>query len=308
MLNTSGMEANKTKCYTLLKNPEIPSEAHKIIFVIVNSLVSMATVVINTLVIVSFLKLKKLQKPSYLILKVLSYADCAVGVLSNSSLSYMVFYDQFNCVMITVLLSCFFFPLSISAFITFLATIERLLHMRFLDRYLYYITRRRTVIAVITMTICGILAGAFYVICAVNNIFRSAFKVSVVVDLCLFVTVTVLYFRTYRNLQRKINHFKPQNETKADAENRPEANVQFTLTKKVLYILVSLLFGWIPFMIAAIACSIPRYKGWKYWDITFIWTLMAVLFNSALNGTVVIMINKDIRKNIKRSLKRFFGG
>ena len=37
---------------------------------------------------------------------------------------------------------------------------------------------------------------------------------------------------------------------------------------------------------------------------------MAVRFNSALDGTVVlvIMINKVIRENIKRGLKRLFGG
>ena len=46
-------------------------------------------------------------------------ADCTIGALSNSSLT-----KNPICLMVTVMLSCFFFPISVSSYIAFLATTE----------------------------------------------------------------------------------------------------------------------------------------------------------------------------------------
>ena len=99
------MEANNTRCYGLLLNIELLSEAHKVIFFVANSMLSVTTVITSVLVSISYFQLKKFRKPLYLILMVLSCTDCVVGVLSNSSLSYMALCNPLNCLTVVALLS-----------------------------------------------------------------------------------------------------------------------------------------------------------------------------------------------------------
>ena len=302
------MVANITKCYMVLVTPRVISHAHRRVFLTVNSIVSITTVFINTLVIVCFINSKKFRKPSYLILTVLSFTDCTVGILSNSSLSYRVSRIPTGCLILIVLLSFFLIPLSMSHFITLLAALERFIHIRFPEKYSYHVTQTRTVIALVSVSIAGILFGIFFAISIVYNNSDIVIKVSITTDISILSVITVLYVQAYRGLRRRVSDLNESSEIQTETENPVVANMQFTLSRSVLYILLSLWIGWGPYLITAVARSIDTQTRKEYWNITFMWINVTMEFNSAINAMAVIMINKEIRQGMKGILKWTFCG
>ena len=197
-------------CHTLWKDLEQVSKVQIQVFVLINFVISFVTVLTNVLVTAAIIKLKRYRRPSHLLLMALSCSDFTVGLVSNSSVTYMLLRlrNRSPCQIKVVLLSCFFIPISFSVLFTFLVTTERIIHMRFLDRYSDYVTRRRTTIAILTTGIFATI-GAFLVVFKVaNNMFSVVFNVLIVGDILMMISLTICFIHTYREILRKIRNRK----------------------------------------------------------------------------------------------------
>ena len=148
------------------------SHTHMLIFTISNSLTSVTKILTNLLVLITIFKLTANRKPSYLVSTALSCTDFTVGLVTNSSLQYMLFnfINQLTCQSTMILLSCYYVLLVLSIFLTMLATTERLIRISFSDQYSHHFTRSRTAISILVISVTRTLDG---LVLAANTTFEK---------------------------------------------------------------------------------------------------------------------------------------
>ena len=284
-------------CLGFLRNPELLSKAHKITLVVVSSIISLTTVSTNMMVILAIVKLKQHKKPSHRLLIILSCSDVAVGLFTNTSFTVMMLlmHKKLDCFWTITLLSVFYAPILLSACLTFLECIERIIHIRFIEFYTTHITT--TKITFITL-ITGIAALCFAILLVLSHVydfFVLVIQVTISIDTSIFLALTLAYIKAYKGLCQRIRDINWTEDQKI------EADWENTLTKSVMYFIISLWISWGPYCVIAVV-RIYNQKNKGYWDIIFLWVFISCEINSTLNALSVLIVNKRLRKCVQARL------
>ena len=267
------------------------------------AILSPVAVVGNGLVLAAIWRNPSLRTPSYILLAGLAFTDFCTGVISqpflvaNELLSDRATSSSVHLKMRVIGDGCFEYFFNLTMLIVTFMSIERWLHM---SRRLFLTLRRlHRIMAVLLFIPIPLVVYRFQEIT-----FAYLFAGVAFVLLCLSVT-SVAYFKVFRIIRRH----QQQICSNESCPSFAQPAINFAKYKKsvfsILYIVVVFYTGYLP-MAITLGFAMVYWKNCNMMFLSFYMSIVLVFLSSSLNPLLFLWRMKDIRKQVRKMVKRIF--
>lgn len=267
------------------------------IFSIVNLVISVSNITTNSILIRTLWKLKKLNTTSYKFIFIQCISDTVVGsalllsriVLHSVSFTHYCNLKRYSDIICDSL--CMF-----SGIMVILIALDRYIHMRFLNRYSAWMTRRRAALLVICNVALSSLAAAAQVFAHLNNFYPLMNLVLNGIAILIISGASVAYFSAFRSLNRRTKQLEFQTARSNDARRKRNPTREFL--KAMVSVLSALAFTFTPFVITSALVFVKRnnlVSAERTVIILYLTSRLFVCTNSSLNAVLYIILNRELR-------------
>ena len=276
-----------------------------------NAIIGCSNIFLNGFLIHAILKLQKPLNLSYKLIVCLSISDFCVGLLAQSLFEtvLLVDHEKANCTWNIATQCIVYLTLQFSGLMVIIISLDRYIHMKYLNKYNEYMTTR----------VAKILVGSamMTVICLmVASIFVSfyggyfAFHTGVLgIEAVLVTGISVLYISTYLSVRNRAQQSRIQvnvlhtkdGDTKIHKPNKRRPH-NLNLAKTMVFILLATAVCYLPFVIVGYIHSYATYiqikdPGESLHTLLF-WSYLFVCLNSSCNVVIFASRNTKIRRLI----------
>ena len=295
------------KCGTVYPDRVSISIGNRISFVIANTIVGVFNIMANMFLIYALSRLKQLSKISYKLILYLSISDFCVGLILQPLVTVVMFVngEELSCHCKLAAQSFSFLFCQFSSVMVMIITLDRYLHMKYLNKYSLYMTSR-----VANLLTAGNVLSSICIM--LSSIFASKYdrffpfqSGLIVLDSVVILTVFVLYTSLYvsvRNREQGLHTLN--NVNKHQAGERGKMNTKgshhLALAKTMVFILISIVICYLPYFIVGF---IRPYKSYikeqdpkESIDVLLLWSFVCVYLNSFLNVLIFVWGNKGLQR------------
>ena len=267
-----------------------------------NCLVSILNISVNSTLIYLVFKLRLWGKPTFVFVVFMSISDVIIGLGPQSLVGYLILVPGSGCRKIEILAQSLLHSLcEFSGLMINLITIDRYLHIRFLNNYNRYMNRHKAlVMVVVSVVICLLLAALSTVASITNKLFQLQ-VVLMTINTCMLIAVCALYVICYyriRNRTRALQNLTTQGIRRNDLH----------LAIGILLIFVTLLICYLPnFVTMTIWLYQKYYIAGKQKSVTtaiLSYSFILVVLNSSLNALILMYTDRRIRTFLKSKICR----
>nr|QBL02596.1 biogenic amine-like GPCR [Tripedalia cystophora] len=292
-------------CQSVFPGRHNLSPATRATLTAVNVIVACSNIISNMFLVFALRRTKQLKKVACQFILYLCISDLCVGFLLQPLVSVLLTFfvsetDKECSIELTGQALSFIFP-QISGVMIMIISLDRFLHMRFLNRYSTIMTHRRAMLLVILnislsaiITTCSVILSVYYRFFWFNVVLVSV-DTLVVLLIYLFYTFTFQSVHRHTEMLRK----RTQNNSIKMESQKKIHYLDLTLAKTMVFILTSLTICYTPYFIVGLVWSY-----WKYYarvetsaflDGLLWWCFILVYLNSTLNAVIFSFRNKSVR-------------
>ena len=279
--------------------------------VVTNIFVSLLNFFTNSFLIYAIIKTRQTEKISYQFILCLSVSDCCVGIILQpmTIILQTYFTEVQSCALeLTAQFLSYIFP-QISGVMIMIIAFDRFIHMKFLNKYSAYVTKKNAGTLVALNMVLAFFIGSCSLVASLNKNFFIFNAVLVSIDATVAVATYVFYAFTYNTVRQHANQMRQQQrERKVSSpgvtKKTPKHDLQ--LAKTVVVILTALSISYLPYFIFGLLWSYYQYYskagasqtlGIMVW-----WSFILVYFNSSLNAIILLARNKKILQLLRKGL------
>ena len=296
-----------SKCETVYPDQESLSIGHKISFVMANTTVGIFNILANMFLIYALSKLRQLSKVSYKLILCLSMSDFCVGLILQPLVTAVMFVDskELSCHCKLAAQSFSFMFCQFSGVMIMIITLDRYLHMKYLNKYSLHMTHRVAYLLIagnVLSSICIMLSSIFASRYDRFFPFQSGL---IVLDSIVILTIFILYTSTYVSVKNRVQDLQTLNinVNKCQTGKRRKMNTKgshnLTLAKTMVFILISLVICYLPYFIVGVIRPYKKYirgeNPGEPIDVLLLWSYICVYMNSFLNVLVFVWGNKSLQ-------------
>ena len=298
-----------TNCSTIIPSRQNISKTTILSFIAVNSTVGCLNIVLNSFLIYSFSKLKQLSNVSYKFLFCLSISDFCVGFLLTPLSTTVMLIDEgtTSCVLELVCQSPVLITCQFSGVMIMIITIDRYIHMRYLQKYNLYMTSKMAYLLIggnFFISICLIVSSNF------ASLYDRVFEFQaglIALDTTVSAIIFILYFSTYKSVSSRVQDLQASFKDVAGKPVAKRTALQsksgphnLTLAKTMIFVLISVLICYFPFFVIEFIHSYVKYIKRKapgeVLGTLLLWSYIFICTNSYLNVIIFVSRHKTIKQ------------
>ena len=270
------------------------------IFSGINLFISVSNVATNGLLSHVLWKLKKLNTTSYRFIFVQSICDILVGsaMLITRSASYFNSFAQFCDLKAYADIICDTLCMFSGVMVTLIA-LDRYIHMRFLNRYSVWMTKRRAILLVILNGSICFVVGGIQILAYLGHWYHLVLLIQNCVAILLIVSTSTVYIYAYKSLSIRTKQIDfGRSAPKNSNGKRRKRNPSKEFLKAMVAILSMFMICFTPFVVSSalkFAYLNKSVKESMAVIIIFYISRILVCMNSSLNAVLYISLNKDLR-------------
>lgn len=278
--------------------------SHKILSLTLTVPLSITAILGNILIIIALRKVSSLHPPSKLLLGCLACTDLGVGLISHPLLNGLFLSPErwFGCDAFWILFNTTGFVFAGISLLTMTAiSVDRLLALLLGLRYRQMVTAWRVKVLIIALWLFSTLVAmvAFYS-------HRLALSIACAALVLCIVISTFCYNKIYRTL--RLSQTLVQGQVSPEQPNGEGILLNRARYKKTvstaLWVQMALLACYLPFGFISVYMT----AGLHTPSIIFAWalTMSLMYFNSTLNPFLYCWKMRELRKEVKNTVKQFF--
>lgn len=287
---------------TLYPDHSLLPQPHIITLVIINSLLILSNIAASLLLSYAILKLGLLKSISHRLIFALTISDCSIGIILQPSLVAILMVKHADLQKTAAMIgqfSAFLFAHFSSVMIMIIA-LDRYLHMRYLQQYSVYMTKKRCHV----MILCNFMANFILAVIAVFSSFEGFFIylniAFTAVDALLLLAVVCLYSCTYLSIRKRVS---VMDLNKGFSARRKRYD--FELAKGMMFVLLSIFICYAPFNVFEAIIYFKSHMNAKLTNgnksllIGYYWSLLIIFCSPTCNAVLFIAFNRRIRSFAK---------
>ena len=296
-----------SKCETLWPDPESISVGNRISLVIANIIIGVSNIIANMFLIYALSRLKQLSKISYKLILCLSISDFCVGLILQPLVTVVMFVngEELSCHSKLAAQSFSFLFCQFSGVMIMIITLDRYLHMKYLNKYSLYMTPR-----VANMLVAGNVLSSICIM--LSSIFASKYhgffpfqSGLIVLDSIVILTIFIIYTSTYVSVRNREQGLQTlHNVNKYQTGERKKVDIKgchhLALAKTMVFIVISLFICYVPYFIVGFIRPYKNYIRGKdpkeSIDVLLLWSFVCVYLNSFLNVLIFVSGNKGLQR------------
>ena len=288
------------------------STMHLVPYLTMNGLIALSNIITNAFLLHALYKCKKSYNLSFLFVKFLSISDVTVGVSQMIYLVCRCFIAYYSTATITVMHSTiqtmFYITSPFSGGMILIIAADRYIHMKYLTKYNVIMTRNRAWILIFMNFVFQCTIAVSLLFASLNGYFTIEQPVLVCAYLLMFGAAVALYQEAFRSISRRTRNssvsVEPITVNIVPTERR---NPSYDFSKTMMYILISLVICYLPFLTLTttrsiiILCHRAVPFSLMY---ALLWTYNLNFILSTLNPVIFITYNKELRSYAKKMIYR----
>lgn len=275
-------------------------------FASVNIIIAVSNIVTNAVLTCVLWKLKKLNTISFKFIFVQALSDILIGIsmLASRTVAYMSSF-HYHCQLkryadILCDSLCTF-----SGVMVLLVALDRYIHMRYLNRYSAWMTKRRAIFLVISNSVLGLSMVVVQAIVAFRGNAYSLIHMTLNgIAIGIIVTASTVYFYAFRSLNMRTKQLDLQQNAQPHSKKvQYRRNPTKEFLKAMVSILTLLLLTFTPFVISSTLMFFNRNElasSSRFVIILYYVSRLLVCMNSSLNAITYIALNRELRKYVLR--------
>lgn len=264
----------------------------------INLFVSVSNIVTNSILSFVLWKLKKLNTTSYRFIFVQSACDVLVGsaMLLSRIVYYFVPFSRFCELKAFSDIVCDSLCMFSGIMVTLIA-LDRYIHMRFLNRYSVWMTKRRAIMLIIFNGCTCSLMGAIQILAYLGEWYHLVLLIQNCIAILMIVGTSMGYFNAYRSLNmrtKQLDFGRSLPNTSSGARGKRNPTKEFL--KAMIAILTTFMISFTPFVVSSALKF--AYRNQNISDSKIIFSYIARLFvcmNSSLNAVLYLSLNRELK-------------
>ena len=292
------MAANSNTYFSLL---DLLSKRDTSALMIFNTISSLVNIFANAFLLYAIKKVNLGNSISYRFIIALSISDLCVGLIAQPlhSLVYADIITNRPSVKIVHLLAkiTVFVPSQFSGFMIFLTSLDRYLHMKYLNQYNAHMTHRKGLLLIHCSLLITALLGILLAILSLYGLDKYLNLGIILTSAVVFVLGTFTYVKAYLSLYKRVAAMKELRNMSTQT-NTQRSDLQFA--KGIFCIMVSLAIRYIPFFIFGTLVSLTKGTVSKeiYADFAnaFFWSIQLVFMGAFTNVVLIFAFSKKLQQ------------
>lgn len=271
---------------------------HTVPLISFNGLIFLSNIFMNLLVIFVMWKLKLYKTLSHRLILYLNISDLCVGVFVQPSFAMVLLEKHGNTNSIIRLTAQFltFAFVQFSGVMTMIITLDRYLHMKYLQFYNVHMTSQKAAIFIGVNLLSSIGLAISYTYASIAGFYFYLNIIFIFCDLTVLIFAFLLYACTYFSLK---DHLK-------DSKTTSRRDLEFA---KVMVLLITALFiCYMPYFIIGAIISFKRNSQQSPLEVSWLLALyssyLLTYFNSTCNAVLFMFFNRKIRKFLAKKMRR----
>ncbi len=267
-----------------------------ITLVVFNTLLTLPNIVINAFLIYAIWKLKLLNSISHRLIVCLNISDICIAVFLQPLFSAILL--QRGAIRLRLAAQFFSFTFcQFSGVMTLIITLDRYIHMKYLQSYNLYMTPKRASFLIIANILSSVGLGTVYSLSTKYGFFFYLNITFIIIDFFVVVVSFILYTKTFLDIRRQIENLQLDSSVPAKTKKRQRPDLEFA--KGMIVICILLAVNYFPyFIVGGIVSFRIQFDGKEAVDslvLPLYWTYLLVYVNGFCNALVIIAFNKKIR-------------
>ena len=283
-------------------------------YLVVESLIALSNIAINSFLIHLIRKQRRIASISQRFVLCLTISDTCVGITQIIYVFLRVLVDhiegQFSEKFASVVYFLLFLFSPLSACLIIVIAADRYLHMHYLTKYNMVMTKRRAYVVVFLCFVINICFAISTELSLLYSYFHAHQMGLMLLYILMISVVFLLYLRSYRSIQSRVRssciHSVQESGSIPRTHNRlRDPNQEFF--KGMMYVMISLVVCYIPFIIMTVVRSILHLTGHPInhtLNYALLWAYTLNFSNSSLNAIILIMLNKELKSQASRMVRR----
>lgn len=283
-------------------------------YLVVESLIALSNIAINSFLIHLLRKQRRVASISQRFVLCLTISDTCVGITQIIYVFLRVLVDhiqgQFSTEFASVVYFLLFLFSPLSACLIIVIAADRYLHMQYLTKYNMVMTKRRGYVIVF---LCFLINIGFAISTELSLLYGyfHAHQMGLMLLYILMISVVfLLYLRSYRSIRSRvkpsfINSVSEPGGIPGTRNRLRDPNQEFF--KGMMYVMISLVICYIPFIIMTVVRSILHLTGHPInhtLNYALLWAYTLNFSNSSLNAIILIMLNRELKGRAFRMVRR----
>ena len=302
-------------CHTFYSDRKHMSDTNTSYVIAGNAIIGCSNIFLNGFLIYAILKLQKPLNLSYKLIVCLSISEFCVGLLAQSLFGtvLLVDHEKASCTWDIATQCIVYLTLQFSGLMVIIISLDRYIHMKYLNKYNEYMTTKVAKILVgsaMTTVTCLMVASIFVSFYGGYSRGYFAFHTGVLgIEAVLVTGISVLYISTYLSVRNRAQQSRIQvnglhnkdGDTKINKPNTRRPH-NLNLAKTMVFILLTTAVCYLPFVIVGFIHSYTTYiqikdPGESLHTLLF-WSYLFVCLNSSCNVVIFASRNTNIRRLI----------
>ena len=298
-------------CYSVYPNREDFKASNIVSLMVVNILISLLSISANSFLIYAIIKTRQTDRISSQFILCLSVSDCCVGIILQPIVILLLtdFAEVHNCALeLTAQFLSYTFP-QISGVMIVIIAFDRFLHMKYLNQYSTYMTKRRGGLLVAINVMLAFFIASCSLAASLHGKFFIFNTVLVGIEVSVAIVCIVIYMFTYRIVHQQTDQMRKEQLNmkilSPDAsKNVPKQDLK--LAKTLVFVLTVYSICYLPYLILGLVWSYYQYyKGDQVsqtLEILVWWSFILVYLNSSFNAIIFSARNKHILRLLRKVL------
>ena len=300
-------------CYSVYPSRASFTASNTISLAAANIFVNLLNILTNCFLICALIKTRQTKKISSQFILCLSISDCCVGLILQPMVILLLTYfvKDRNCALeMTAEFLSYVFP-QISGVMIMIVALDRFLHMKHLNQYSLYMTRKRGSLLVVTNVVVALCIASCSLVASLYGKFFIFNAILVGVDASVVIAIYVFYTITYRTIHRHLDQMREEQLqinilSPHITKNIPKHDLE--LAKTMVFILTALSICYLPYFILGLIWSYYHHykeaQAIPTLNILVWWSFILVYLNSSLNAIIFSARNKRISLLLRKVLCR----
>ena len=269
------------------------SGQHKIALMVFNFISSLINIFSNAFLLYTVRKLKLGTRVSYRFVVALAISELVVGATIQPLFSVVyadTFASKFHATTLHVAVEATaVVPVQFSTLMILLISVDRYLHMKHLNLYNVYMTRRRGNILIICSVFVSILLGILSILASLYEFYIPVSIGVISTDAIVFSALMICYIKAYLSVRKRVAATEVLNGT---AKGISRVDMQFA--KAILVIMASLALRYIPYYIFAflVAKESSLQNGIIF---AHFWSTQLLFLGACTNVVILFGFNRKLR-------------
>ena len=274
------------------------NDVHIVPLITFNGLIFLSNIFMNLLVIFVMWKLKLYKTLSHRLILYLNISDLCVGVFVQPSFAMVLLERHVNTKPAMRLAAQFltFTFVQFSGVMTMIITLDRYLHMKYLQFYNVHMTSQKAAIFIGVNLLSSIGLAISYTFASLKGFYFYLNIIFIFCDLTVLIVAFLLYGCTFLSLK---DHLR-------DSKTTSRRDLEFA---RVMVLLITALFiCYMPYFVIGAIVSFKRRSQQSplelSWLLALYCTYLLTYFNSTCNAVLFMLFNRKIRKFLTKKMRR----